>query len=165
MDAPADWEAGRKPGPAPIRNWPFPSVIALELQVDPDRNPFSSLEARQPTVADSVDNALNTLLALVTFNGKFANHHPRDLWSDRENPRSAGPVCLCRRPFRPPPGAWQLCRAVDRYLARGSDPTAGARFRRLQARAFPAAHSFLCLDLAAVGTMIEAHRDRIIGIL
>ena len=55
--------------------------------------------------------------------------------------------------------------AVDRYLACGSDPTAGARFRRLQARAFPEAHSFLCLDFTAVGTMIETHRDRIIGIL
>ena len=76
-DAPADWEAGRKPGPAPVRNWPFPSVIALELQADPDRNPSSSLEARQPTVADALDNALNTLLALVTFNGKFAEARSR----------------------------------------------------------------------------------------
>jgi len=55
--------------------------------------------------------------------------------------------------------------AVERYLACGADPQAGARFRELQARAFPEAHSFVCLDLAAVGAMIATHRDRILGLL
>jgi len=169
-DAPADWEAGRKLGPAPVRNWPFPSVIALELQADPDRNLSSSLEARQPTVADALDNALNTLLALVTFNSKFAEARSRIITHE-----ISGVTVKTLDP--PVPFAYTVDRcghrlvlgnsagAVDRYLACGSDPTAGARFRRLQARAFPEAHSFLCLDLAAVGTMIETHRDRIIGIL
>ena len=48
--------------------------------------------------------------------------------------------------------------AVERYLAAGSDPEAGSRFRRLQATAFADAHSFLCLDLAAVQTAVETHR-------
>ncbi len=55
--------------------------------------------------------------------------------------------------------------AVERYLACGSDPQAGARYRGLQALAFPAAQSFVCLDLAAAGTTIATHRDRILGML
>ena len=45
--------------------------------------------------------------------------------------------------------------AVERYLAAGTDPEAGSRFRRLRDTAFADADSFLCLDLAAVQTAVE----------
>ena len=169
-DAPADWEPGRKLDVPAGRNWPFPAVIALELQAAPDQNPSSASAARQPTVADALDNALNTLLALVTFNGKLSEARSRIVT------REVSGVTV--KTLDPPvPFAYAVDRAgqrlmlgdsagaVERYLACGSDPQAGARFRGLQARAFPEAHSFLCLDLAAVGIMIETHRDRILGIL
>lgn len=171
-DTPADWESESKPGPAPVRNWPFSSVLAVELQDDPDRQPSSRLPtaASQPTVADALDNALNTLLALVTFNGKFAEVRARIV----TNEVAGATVKTLDSPI---PFAYAVDRsgrrlvlgdsagAVRRYLACGSDPTAGDRFRRLQARAFPEAQSFLCLDLAAITTMIATHHDRIIGLL
>jgi len=169
-DAPADWEPGRQPeGPAG-RTWPFPSVISLELQATPDQDPIYAVAARQPTVADALDNALNTLLAVVTLNGKLAEGRSRIV----SHEVTGVPVKTLDPPV---PFAYAVDRAshrlvlgdsagaVERYLARGSDPNAGARFRGLQARAFPEAHSFLCLDLAAVGTMIATHRDRILGML
>jgi hypothetical protein len=168
-NAPADWEPGSKPDVPASRNWPFPSVVALELQADPDRHASSSKPA-QPTVADALDNALNTLLALVTFDGKFAQSGSRIV------SREVSGVTV--KTLDPPvPFAYAVDRAghrlvlgdsagaVERYLASDSNPAAGARFRRLQALAFPDAHSFLCLDLAAVGTMMQTHRDRITGIL
>lgn len=168
-EAPADWEPRSKPDLPASRNWPFPSVVALELQADPDRHASSS-KSEQPTVADALDNALNTLLALVTFDGKFAQSRSRIVT------REVSGVTV--KTLDPPvPFAYAVDRAghrlvlgdsagaVVRYVASGSDPAAGARFRHLQALAFPDAHSFLCLDLAAVGTMIETHRDRITGIL
>ena len=169
-DAPADWYPGSKPGPAAVRNRPFSSVIALELQADPDPNPSSSSAAGQPSVADALDNALNTLLALLTFNAKFAAAGARIVTRE-----VAGVAVKTLDP--PVHFAYAVDRAghrlvfgdstsaVERYLSRGSDPSAGNRFRRLQARAFPEAHSFVCLDLAAVANMIATHRDRIIDFL
>jgi len=169
-DAPADWQPGRKPDGPAGRAWPFPTVIALELQAAGDQNPHDSRAAGQATVADALDNALNTLLAVVTFNGKFAEARPRIVTHE-----VAGVTVKNLDP--PIPFAYAVDRAghrlvvgdsagaVERYLACGADPEAGVRFRGLQARAFPEAHSFVCLDLAAVGSMIATHRDRILGIL
>jgi len=169
-DAPADWVSGRKSDVPIGRTWPFPSVIALELKAGQDQDPYHASAARQATVADAVDNALNTLLALVTFNGKLSEARSRIVT------REVSGVTV--KTLDPPvPFAYAVDRAghrlvlgdsagaVERYLACGTDPRAGARFRGLQSRAFPEAHSFLCLDLAAVGTMIETHHDRILGIL
>jgi len=74
--APADWQPGRKPDSTAGRAWPFPTVIALELQAAGDQNPNDARAAGQPSVADTLENALNTLLAVVSFNGKFAEARP-----------------------------------------------------------------------------------------
>jgi hypothetical protein len=170
VNAPADWEQGRKPGRAPLRDWPFSSVIALELQADADRNPSASSAASNPRVADVLDNALNTLLALVTFNGNLAETRARIVTHE-----VAG---VTVKTLDPPVGfAYAVDRSghrlvlgdsaggVERFLASGSEWSAGDRFRRLQARAFPEAHSFLCIDVAAVANAIATHRDGIIGML
>jgi hypothetical protein len=145
-------------------------VIALELQATPDQSPSYARATGQTTVADALDNALNTLLAIATFNGKLAEARTRIVTHE-----VAGATMKTLDP--PVPFAYAMDRAghrlvlgnsagaVERYLACGSDPNAGARFRRLQTRAFPEARSFVCLDLAAVGTTIATHRDRILGIL
>ena len=172
VDAPADWDAGHA-----ARHGSH-SQLAVPVGDRPGTASRSGSEsllctssaASQPTVADSLDNAMNTLLALVTFNTKVAETQARIVTHE-----VAGVTVKTLDP--PVPFAYAVDRsghrlvlgdsagAVDRYLARGSDPSAGARFRRLQAQAFPEAHSFVCLDLAAVATMIATHRDRIIGIL
>ncbi len=170
VDAPADWQPGRKPDGPAGRAWPFPSVIALELQATGDQDPHSAKATGPATVADALDNALNTVLAIATFNGKLAEARTRIVTHE-----VSGVTVKTLDP--PVPFAYAVDRAghrlvlgdsagaVERYLACGSDPQTGARFRGLQALAFPAAQSFVCLDLAAAGTMIATHRDRILGIL
>ncbi len=127
-DAPADWEPGRKPDVPAGRTWPFPAVIALELQATPDQNTYYAMAARQATVADALDNALNTLLAIVTFNGKFAEARTRIVTHE-----VAGVTVKTLDP--PVPFAYAVDRvghrlvlgdsagAVERYLACGADPT------------------------------------------
>ncbi len=170
VDTPIEWQTGHKPEATANRTWPFPVVLALQLQADPLPDAFGSKAAKRPTVAEAMDNGLNTVLALVTLNGKFAEAHTRIVTHEV--------VGVTVKALDPPlPAAYGVDRsgnqivlsnsptAVERYLAHGSSPTGGARFMQLHARAFPEAHSFLCLDLAAIETMIATHRDRIIDIL
>ena len=76
VDAPADWEPKSESGASPGRNWPFPSVLAVELAADLEAKPTSSGPAASASVADALDNALNTFLAMVTFDEKLARARP-----------------------------------------------------------------------------------------
>ncbi len=170
VDAPAGWKPGHRDEAAVSRNWPFPIVLAVEMRADTQPTSPLPKTPRQPTVADALDNALNTALAVVTLNGKFAEAH-----SSVVTHEVAG---VCVKTLDPPipfayamdPSSHRLllgnsAAAVDRFLSSGSKLSAGARFSQLQASAFPKADSFLCLDLAAVETMITTHHDRIIEML
>jgi len=169
VDAPADWEPKSESGVSPGR-WPFPSVLAVELAADLEAKPASSGSAAGASVADALDNALNTFLALVGFDEKLARAHPRIVT------REVAGVTVKTLDL-PVPFAYAVDRpghrlvvgnsvaAVEGYLAAGSDPEAGSRFRRLQARAFADASSFLCLDLSAVQTAVERHRSRLIEMI
>ena len=77
VDAPGEWNSKHKPDAVVTGNWPFPIVLAVEMRTD--IQPTSPLHkvSRQPAVAHAVDNALNTALAVVSLNGKFAEAHSR----------------------------------------------------------------------------------------
>jgi hypothetical protein len=55
--------------------------------------------------------------------------------------------------------------SVARYLRAASDPEGGARFRDLQAAAFPGFESFVCVDLDAMTRLADRYRDRLAGAL
>ena len=153
-----------------IGNWPFPIVLAVEMRSDTQPTSPLPKTPRQPAVAHALDNALNTALAVVTLNGKFAEAHSRVVTHE-----VAGVLVKTLDP--PIPFAYAVDPASHRLLSatprrRSLDfcrlvakPSAGGRFSQLQASAFPKADSFLCLDLAAVETMITTHHDRIIEML
>ena len=167
VDAPGEWNSKHKPDAVVTGNWPFPIVLAVEMRTD--IQPTSPLHkvSRQPAVAHAVDNALNTALAVVSLNGKFAEAHSRVVSHE-----VAGVLVKTLDPPIPFACAVDLAShhlvvgtsaaAVDRFLSSGCQPSAGGRFSQLQATAFPQAESFLCMDLVAVEAMITTHRDRII---
>ena len=165
VDAPTDWEPKSQSAGSPGPNWPFPTVLAVELADDHEATPVSG-GAAGASVADALDNALNTFLALLAFDEKLARSRPRIVT------RSVSGITV--KSLDPTiPFAYAVDRdgrrlvvgnsvaAVDRYLSAGSDPEAGSRFRRLRATAFAAAGSWFCLDLAAVQKAVETHRARL----
>jgi hypothetical protein len=146
--------------------------LALELGADQDRpsSHAASAEGFRAPVTAAVDNALRTLFALLTLDEKRA--HGRSRIVTRE---VSGVTVTSLEP--PIPLAFAVDRsghrlilgtsadAVARYLQASADPAAGARFRRLRSNAFPDAHSFLYLDLAAFRAMAERHRDRLTKVI
>jgi hypothetical protein len=170
LDVPVDWEPKSEAGVSPNRGWPFPSIIAVELATDLEAKPAPGGPSSCTSVADAIDNALNTILAMMSLDEKRAQAHPRIVT------RVVAGVLV--KSLDPPfPFAYAVDRpghrlvignsvaVVEGYLAAGSDPRAGSRFRRLQATAFADASSFFCLDLAAVQTAIERHRSRLIEMI
>lgn len=167
VDAPVDNETKTEASQASGGKWPFPTVIALELK-SPEQTKPSAGSGNLPTVAvaDALDNGLNTLLGLMTFDQRKSQGQARVV------SRAVAGVTV--KTLEPPvPLACAVDRtghrlvlgsssaAVERYLAAGTDAAAGGRFRQLQARGFADAQSFLCLDLAAVANLIVKHRDRL----
>ena len=167
-DAPADLEPKTEASPPTAGKWPFPTVIALEFGSRAETKPSAGSNAPpRATVADALDNALNTLLALITLDQKKKQGDARIV------SREVAGVTV--KTLEPP---IQFAYAVDRpghrlvlgtsaavvarYLAAGAGPASGERFRRLRARGFADAQSFLCLDLAAVARWIVARHDRLI---
>jgi hypothetical protein len=165
VDEPQRWDAkGEATGPT-AAHWPFPSVLVLELRGETDkRTAGNGSEPVRPSVSGALENALDTLLAVATLDERRGQGRTRIV--SRE---VAGVVVKSLDP--PLPAAFAVDHkgqrlilgtspdAVERYLAAGSDAEAGARFQRLRDLAFPDARSFLCIDLAAVESMIVRHHD------
>jgi hypothetical protein len=155
VDAPAHWDAKPEPGAAGPAQWPFPTVLAVELMSQADG---------PPTVAAALENGLETGLALLTLDEKHAHGKARIV------SRTVAGVTI--KALDPPlPVAFAVdhkghrlivgnsADALEHYLQAGSDDSAGARFRRLRELAYPDADSYLCLDLATVAGTIAAHRN------
>ncbi len=168
-EAPASWDAtAHSDDPTGVK-WPFPSAVAIQLQDTLDR-PAGSQDQTTPSPADAVDNALNTGLAALALTPKLASAA-----AHIEGREVAGTMVKTLTPAIPL--AYAVDRAgkrlvvgnsssvVERYLAGGSDSSAGARFHLLQERAFPEARSYACLDLGAVAAMIARHQDRMTSYL
>jgi hypothetical protein len=167
LDAPVDGAPRSETDRFPGRNWPFPTVLALELGPEPEpKQSRDSSKLPQAPVADALDNVLNTLLAFVTFDerlgqgrAKIVSRQVAGLTVKSLDPQIPFAYAVDRAGHRLVLG--NSLAAVERYLAASADPLAGTRFRRLQARGFAEAQSFLCLDLAAVEAMITKHRERL----
>jgi hypothetical protein len=146
------------------RGFPFPVVVAAEIDEEAGRDARTDGSA---TVADALDNALNTMLAAISLDEKRV---PASAHIDVHDVNGVGVKSLSA-PF---PFAYAVDRpgrrvvlgtsadAVNRYLAAGADPEAGTRFRAIQKAAFPACESYVCLDLAAIHGLALQHRDRLI---
>ncbi|APW63738.1 hypothetical protein [Paludisphaera borealis] len=147
------------------RGFPFPVVVAAEIDEEAGRN--ATREGGSATVADALDNALNTLLAALSLDEKRV---PASAHIEIRDVSGAGVKSLST----PYPFAYAVDRpgrrvvlgtsadAVTRYLDAGADPKAGTRFRAIQAAAFPDCASYVCLDLAAIHGLAVQHRDRLI---
>jgi hypothetical protein len=119
------------------------------------------------TVADAVDNALNTLLAVITLDARVAQGKARIVTRQVSgvtvktlDPPIALAYAVDRLGNRLVLGSSPA--AVARYLSAGSDSESAGRFRKLQTLGFPNADSFLCLDVAAVRNEFSSRRERLI---
>lgn len=162
IGAPEEEETRSQAERAARGNWPFPTVLAVELASPPAESP-----AGRVAVADALDNALTTLLALTSL-----DHH-KNREQARIVTREAAGATVVKTLSPPVPFAYAVDRpgnrlvlglsseAVERYLAAGADQAAGERFRRLHSRGFAESQSFLCLDLTMIRQFAERHRDRL----
>jgi hypothetical protein len=165
VEAPQTWDAKAEASGSPAARWPFPTVFALELRGESGGGtPGNGSGPARPSISAALENALDTLLAVTTLDEKRARGRSRIV--SRE---VAGVAVKSLDP--PLPVVFGVdhkghrlvvgnsANAVSRYLEPGSDTAAGARFQRLHDLAFPEAQSFMCVDLAAVESMIAQHRE------
>lgn len=158
--------------PGDARGRLFPLVVVVDLRggrPGPDPGPTRRGPA-DPPVPDAVENALRTFLALMALDEKRG--HGR---SEIQTTESAGTAVTTLG--TPIPFAYAVDRpggrlvlgtsapSVARYLASSADPSAGARFRDLQATAFAEYETFVCIDMAAVARLVDRYRDRLAGSL
>jgi hypothetical protein len=156
------------------RHWPFPTAMVVSLG-DRVRKPNESASGPvtiTTTVADAVENALRTILAVVSLDDKRAQGRSRI-----RTQVVAGAAMTTLDP--PIPFAYAVDRTGDRlvlgnaanavaqYLLEGSSDHSKAkgkstsRFDRFQALAFPEATTFFCVDLDALTSLADRHRDQI----
>jgi hypothetical protein len=136
----------------------FPVVVVVDLAGDRGR--------AGPSVADALDNALRTILAMVALDEKRGQGR-----AEVANFEAAGV------PVRTLSASSPFAYAVDRYggklvlgtsaacvvayLQSASAPDSGGRFRAAQGKAFPEYETFLCVDLDAVTGLAGRYRDRV----
>ncbi|WP_165231236.1 hypothetical protein [Aquisphaera insulae] len=150
---PASWDLAGKADPVLAGKSPLPLSVSLEL---------GSRE-----VVDAIDNAIQTALAAVSLEPRNPGGKPWAAVSEASGIK-------VRTLFPTIPAAYAADRAglrlvigssaeaVERVLAAtASAGSATGRFHRLQSAEFPSAHSFACVDLAAVHAAIAAHGDAI----
>jgi hypothetical protein len=164
VDTPSTWEVRPGPDERLAQRWPFPTVLAIELQAE-STQPAGSKATEPPSVsvAAALENAFDTLFALLTFDDKRGQGRARIISRDvggvsvkSLDPPISAAFAIDRKGHRLVVGSSP--EAVERYLLAGSGPAAGDRFSRLRDLAFPEAHSFLCVDLAAAESMIVRFR-------
>ena len=170
IDGPADWKPIAGPAGEPGKNWAMPTVLSVDLRSLDPADAGKAVELRGPTVAEAVDNALSTALALFSLDHKHARAGSRIV------SREVGKVTV--RTLDPPvPFASAVDRqghrlilsnsavALEHYLAGNPEATGSGRFGLIRAAAFPDDRSFICLDLVAVQNLIETHHDQIARML
>jgi hypothetical protein len=164
VEAPADWKSMAEEGQVviPGGNIPFPVVMVVELNEAEDPGKVS--------VAAAIDNALSTLLAVITLDerhqrGRFrvASREYHGFFIKTIEP--AVPFAFTVDPKGRRLILGNSPAAVERFLAGRLRGDVSARWLDLKATAFPDAQSFLCLDLAAVHAMIRDHRDAIADLI
>jgi hypothetical protein len=172
LDAPDETAAGSEASTG--RGGMFPLVMVVSLG---SGSGTITAKAREPEqagiteppagiVADALENALRTILALMASDEKQGRA------GSRITTRQVGGAVVATLDV-PIPFAYAVDRAggrlvlgtsasaVARYLECASDPEAGARFRRFRAAAFPGVETYLCIDLDALSRLAGRYRDRL----
>ena len=176
FDSPPAAEEGRagRSQTATDSSWPFPIVVVVPvLEEPPAASPSGAAGIKDPasaTVADALENALHTALALTAMDEK------RNQGRSRITKHVVAGVSVTT--LDPPiPFAYAVDRAgsrlilstsassVARYLETAREPKPTDRFRQLQATSFPTDETFFCVDLDRVSTLAARHRDRLIQAL
>jgi hypothetical protein len=154
---------------------PLPLVLVVDLEGRGDQAPRRSEGSqnaaapapRQPTVADALDNALRTLLALLALDKERAQGRARI------KSRAVAGVAIHSLDVSTS-FAYAIDRsskrvilsnsadAIARFLEHTADFKAGGRFRRLQAAAFPNAQTFGCINLEVISRLASRDRDRLV---
>ncbi len=176
LDSPPAAEEGRSGGSpaATDSSWPFPLVVVVPVAEDsPAGVSHREPGVREPApvaVADALENALHTTLALTAMDEKRNQGRSRiTTWV------VAGASVTTLHPAIPFAYAVDRAgsrlilstsaRSVARYLEMAQEPKPSDRFRRLQAAAFPGDRTFFCVDLDLVCRLAARHRDRLVQAL
>ncbi len=166
LDAPAD--DGEKAQATPGRGRLFPVVLVVDLAGDPGRanQPTRGQVPAAPTVSDALENALRTVLTMMALDEKRGQGR-----AGLATTEVAGATVTTLS--TPIPFAYAIDRnggrlvlgtsaaSVARYLEGASDPAAGARFRELQAVAFPGYETFVCVDLESLAGLAGRYREHL----
>ncbi len=158
MDAPPESPGpGERSGAINASGRLFPMVVVVDIG-----------GGSSPMVAaESLQNALKTVLALVAMDEKHAGGRA-SIVSTRVEGASILALDV------PIPFAFAVDRAggrlvlgtspeaVARTLEASTDLESGARFREWQAGAFPGFETFFCVDMDALARLVDRHRDRIV---
>lgn len=167
LDEPAEPTPAKADSP-PGRGSLFPLVVVVDLATG-NGGPAPDAGRGGPSlaiVADSLENALRTVLTVVAMDEK----HGRGRAAIATSPAAVASVMTLNIPI---PFACAIDRAggrlvlgtsaasVARYLESSSDPDAGARFRDWQAAAFPGYETFVCVDLDALTRLAGRYRGRL----
>jgi hypothetical protein len=179
LDAPDDLlDEIARPSLKQPRASPLPVVLVIGMKdvmvesppTGERRQASAAAESHGATVADALDNALRTLLALSAL--------------DRD--RAQGRAKITTRnvagvPIHSLDVSVGFAYAIDRtrgrvivststdgiarYLEHAADSGAGARFRQFRVDGISNAQTFGCIDLEAVNRLASRHRDRLVELL
>jgi len=160
----------KQPRPSPL---PLVLVVGMEGRggqpppAGERRQGAAAAQAQWATVADALDNALRTLLALLALDPD------RTQGRAKITTRTVAGVAIQTLDF-PISFSYAIDRssgrvilststdAIARYLEHATDLRSGARFRRFQAVGFSNAQTFGCIDLEAINRLASRHRDRLV---
>jgi hypothetical protein len=172
LDAPE--QGGGPADPVSIdasRPWLFPAVMVVSLDGGAKKSaspgPKAGASAAGISIADAVENALRTLLALSAMDKSRNQGRARitTRWV-------AGAAVTTLDP--PVPFAYAIdrsggrfivsnsARSIVRYLERDADPDAGKSVSRFQPEALPEARTLFSLDLDAFNRLARTHRERLV---
>jgi hypothetical protein len=164
IDAPAD-----EPKPTSARgdDWLFPLVMLVELGDTPGPSEKPATDPH-PGIAMAVENALRTVLALMTLDDKRAEGRLRLVDQTIAGVRVTGLDPAIPFAFAVDRGRSQLvlatsAAAVARYLESGARHDQPASIDRFRAAASAAFDTFLSIDLQAAGRALGQHRNRVIA--
>ena len=159
IDAPRESaEPGERTQPIAAGGRLFPMVVVVDIGGGPSPR----------VAADSLQNALKTVLALMAMDEKRAGGRA-SIVSTRADGVSILTLDV------PIPFAFAVDRAggrlllgtsseaVARALETSTDIEVGARFLDWQSRAFSGFETFFCVDLDALARLADRHRDRIVA--
>ncbi|WP_165250545.1 hypothetical protein [Paludisphaera soli] len=155
-------DANRSATPAGPNSPRFPAVAAIEINEGVARD--LAVGGPRPSTAAALDNAMKGALAALSLDESRAPATARVVTRDGVTaldvpyPFAFAIDSQARRLI-----VGNSAEAVSRYLEAGADARAGARFRSIQAAAFPDCEAFASLDLAALVEVAARHKDSLVA--